>query len=176
MNNGGCDLDERLIATIQRLPHVSLFDLEAGKGCINLWGQCERTTLSWLKILLFSCLLPLNCRLIYLLVFRSRHYYCLQPRQFLWFWLNTPSSWLTAGYLLWFQCKILSLKWKGPLLLRSDCKSSTAWGPSIIFAWLKWVMRSELNQKRCKQKQWNSVMEVISVCLDLLGNLLIWST
>lgn len=116
MNNGGCDLDERLIATIQRLPHVSLFDLEAGKGCINLWGQCERTTLSWLKILPFSPSASPWIAGWYICSFsRSLHYYCLQPRQFLWFWLNTPSWCLTAGYFLWFQCKIPSLKWKGPL-------------------------------------------------------------
>lgn len=144
MNNGGCNLDERLITTIQSPSDVSFFDLKVGKGCINLWGQRDRTTagVDWKSysfpalfpgIASHSSAYPKNSCLKYLLIFYSQCCYCLYPKRFLRVWLNAPPLWLIASFFPWLQCNILSSNKRGTILSHSDDKPFIVWGVKVAY-------------------------------------------
>lgn len=145
MNNGGCNSDERLITTIQSPSDVSFFDLKVGKGCINLWGQRDRTTpgVDWKShsfpalfpgIASHSSTYPKNSCLEYLLIFYSQRYYCLYPKRFLWVWLNAVPLWLIASFLPFkLRCNILSSNKRETILLHLDDKSFIARGVKVAY-------------------------------------------
>lgn len=190
MNNGGCNSDERLITTIQSPSDVSFFDLKVGKGCINLWGQRDRTTLGvdW-KLYSFPALFPgiashsstypKNSCLKYLLIFYSQRRYSLYPKRFLWVWLNAVPLWLIASFFLWLQCNTLSSNKRGTILLHLDDKSFIVRGVKVAYlhdscGWsnVNWVKRKAkcIPQTRftlwgrCRQEYKAEVWAAVELC------------